>query len=223
MVARWTLDPAVQVRVLVPQPMENNMHYERGQSIFSMLGGFEPSRAANPSEGNDPVSLGMLPAARGVAVPSAPPPAAPPPAEPAPQLVSAEPVAPPPNEDIVLLNRNVAIMQGKAVQLLPEHVQYIVAVLMNALEISMANELIMMRQAYGLLQNPELEQTMRQGNNGDGMVREVQGETPEASSPPPTQDASPPVHQVRETKDRKRGLRLVPDRDKGEAPTAPDA
>lgn len=223
MVARWTLDPAVQVRVLVPQPMENNMRFERGQSIFSMLGGYEPSRAANPSEGNDPVSLGMLPAARGSAVPSAPPHAAPPPPpEPAPQTGSAGTVAVP-QEDMVFLNQGVALLRGKVVPLAPAHVQYIVSVLMHALETAMATELLTMRQEYGLLQDPQLEQTMRQGDTGDGMVREVQGEAPEASSETAPPDADQSVHPVRETKDRKRSLRLVPDRKQGETPTAPDA
>ena len=45
-------------------------------SVFDLMGHYEPSRAINPSEGNDPVSLGMVPAApagREAAVPSAPP------------------------------------------------------------------------------------------------------------------------------------------------------
>lgn len=53
------------------------MGLERGAaSIFDLMGRYEPSRAINPSEGNDPVSLGMVPAApagREAAVPSAPP------------------------------------------------------------------------------------------------------------------------------------------------------
>ena len=53
------------------------MGLERGAaSVFDLMGRYEPSRAINPSEGNDPVSLGMVPAApagREAAVPSAPP------------------------------------------------------------------------------------------------------------------------------------------------------
>lgn len=37
-------------------------------SLFSMLGGYGPSRAVNPSEGNDPVSLGLFPSSAGAPV-----------------------------------------------------------------------------------------------------------------------------------------------------------
>lgn len=198
------------------------MHLERGQSIFNMLGGYEPSRAANESEGNDPVSLGMLPAAREVAVPSTPPHAAPrPPApEPAQAPASGGQVAMP-DEDVVLLGRGVAIMRGKIIPLSIDHTQYIVSVLMHALEISMANELMTMRQEYGLLQAPQLEQAVQPGDDGAGVVREVQGETQETYETQPNQHADPVLHEMPKAKDRKRSLRLVPDNSTGTPTTEP--
>ena len=198
------------------------MHLEKGQSIFNMLGGYEPSRAANQSDGTDPISMGMLPAARGAAVPSVPPRATPePPApEPAQAPVSEQQVAMP-NEDIVMLSRGVAIMRGRVIPLTVDHAQYIVSVLMHALEMSMANELITMRQEYGLLQTSQLEPQMQPGDNGTGLVREVQGEEPQPHAPSQAEHADPILQPMPKAKDRKRSLRLVPNDSAGVPPTTP--
>jgi len=191
------------------------MHLERGKSIFNMLGGYEPSRAANESEGNDPVSLGMLPAARGVAVPSAPPRAETPAPEPASEPVGG-PQVPATNEDVVFLHRGIAVMRGKVIPLTPEHAHYIVSVLMHAMELSMANEILTMRQEYGLLETNQLGQMVRPTDDGAGMVREVQGEEPEADGSGAPDHTSPVLQEMPKAKDKKRSLRLVPSTEPGE-------
>ena len=195
--------------------MENNMNFERGQSIFTMLGGYEPSRATNPSDGTDPVSMGMLPAARGAAVPSAPPHAEPPAPEPDREPAGGQQVAPT-NEDVVLLQRGVALLRGRAIPLMPEHTQYIVSILMHALELSMANEILTMRQEYGLLETNQLGQMVQSPDNGTGMVRPMQGEEPEADGSGAPEHSDPVLQEMPKAKDKKRSLRLVPSPEPGE-------
>ena len=196
------------------------MRLEKGQSIFSMLGGLEPSRAINASEGNDPVSMGMMPAVSGAAVPSAPPHAGP-------QPPSAQPEPPPQGARLpdgglfpLVIDGEYATTPSRVIRLAPEHVAYIANIVLHALEFSMAQELLEIRSRYGLLPSFAEGPPMQQADAGDELVRQMQDETPPPYGEAPPEHPAPPLLEVPEATSGERSLRLVPSRSKRK-PTAP--
>lgn len=192
------------------------MRIERGSSIMNMLGGFEPSRAINESNGDDPVSMGMLP---GSAPPPSPP--LPPPPPPSPEPAPAQPALPP--ENLILLDSGFAFFNGRQVILSADEKRYIIAVLINALQSTMIQELMVLRQAYDLLEDDQQGQTVQPHNGRHEMVRPMQEEAPQMDDAVQGEDAATTLLQMSTGEVEERKLSLVPSRNKRGKASPPQA
>lgn len=192
------------------------MRIERGSSIMHMLGGFEPSRAVNESNGDDPVSMGMLPG-------SAPPPLPlpPPPPTPSPEPAPEQPSLPP--ENLILLDSGVALFNGRQVILSADEKRYIIAVLINALQSTMIQELMVLRQAYDLLEDDQQGQTVQSHDGRHEMVRPLQEEAPQMDDAVQGEDSATALLQVSPREVEERKLSLVPSRNKRSKTPPPQA
>lgn len=133
-----------------------------GIPLLNMMSGWGPSRATNPSSGDDPLTLGIAP---GASAPVAPPiiyqptvveqgvhTALPPmlpdmPDEELPPSPSAPP-SPLLAEILVNLSRNVALLKGRTIQLNFEDHDAVMRVLINAYERGIKEEIFSLRMEH---------------------------------------------------------------------------
>lgn len=169
-------------------------------SVSRMMGGWESSRAINPSDGTDPVSLGLLP--RGADPSPLTPVTFPehPTAGPAPtphlpeifqDLVEESPLYPGPIPRLLNLDTQQALLNGETIPLSISDVQTIMEIVINAYERSIRDKVTSLRMEY-LYEVPSSGEAVQPTDTERALVRALQGpraqEQPEEPGQPPTPD-----------------------------------
>lgn len=186
------------------------MSYERGESVYQHLGTWQPSRAINPSDGMDPVSLGLVPSLVGsspvpVERPTGPAPVTPagtlPPgvALPAPfvdptslvpdtvTIEVPEPYASlmrqPPNQALIV---DVAVgrvwLRGTSISLTPTEQSEVMQTVVRALERQQRDEILSLRAEYALLPPDPGRSALPEANDTTSLVHSLP--SPHAAAQP---------------------------------------
>src|SRR5690242_19924521 len=174
------------------------MAYERGEPVFAHLGGWVPSRAINPSDGSDPVSLGLVPFAEPVERSTGPAPVTPAGPLPPSAALPAQPVPAfelPPYLD-ALLNQepsqalvvDVASgwvwLRGTRINLTATEQSEVMHTVVNALARQQRDEVTSLRAEYGL-HAPPGQEALWQAYDQAAMVRGLPGEAAQEQSKEP--------------------------------------
>jgi len=201
--------------------------------VSHMFGDWGPSRAVNPSAGDDPISLGMF-SGHGAPVPMPVGPPPPPPEEPvvppvpslAEQVAAPPSPAPPPAEpmrNMLLLDDGRVHLNGRYFALNSDHLQTVMQVVMDAYEQTLRDEITTLRLEFNLLPPTTSGPAMQTPDVEAPVVRPVPGEdSPQESEaagrPTPTQ-----LQQMLLAEAAKRGLPVVQGRKTRTRTSAPAA
>jgi hypothetical protein len=174
-------------------------------SVFNFMGRYEPSRAVNQSQGDDPVALGMVPYLPPGAE-SQPPASMPDAHQVAPAatgpprdatemaLVGPGPAPPMPN-NIIILDAALAVFSGREIRLTIDAMQTITKAVIDSYEQQIRDDVASLKMEY-LLPPASEGQEVREANGQPALVPQVPGEVAPQEPEEPGQPATPHVQPV---------------------------
>ena len=208
--------------------------FEKQVPVSSLFAGWAPSRAVNPSDGLDPISLGLFSGKLAPVDESLPSSLIPSPEAPsAPEAVTfaaAPPhvALPPPQPEVmrnmVMLDDGRVHLNGRFFNLSLEAKQKVMAAVVDAYAQTLQDEVDSLRMEYDLYpQTGQEEQTMREANREAPVVQQLPGEGTSPEQEAARREAAKNLQQMFLDEAARRGLPVVSGRPPRKRTPTPDA